>query len=350
MTKPVTDKLDSPPPRAHLTSSAEAITRSRVKGFQLSRRARDPTLARAESAATAVIAIAERRARAPFSTVSVEGSGNHAPCTTTRSGGDSTEASQKGGRQTVLSEVGGPGEGAVIEKVDESQAAATAAAAGVPAAVFDGEAEMVTEIPGRTPAGNVATAPREPAAAAQTEEEDVAHKKPPVLTARQQPQDKAVTSTSKQRERTTTTSPLLSSGEPQARARGAATTTTPQDLPQPQPVPSRTAAAAAGSDSIVTGDDFLSHRSKVRAVVFPRPHTHQARKRPAGSRGMEREGGAPGPGEYHVGRGACDGWGGAGGKGPLVAPKRCVVVHKREHGVAGKPEIAVRHLKTRLSC
>ncbi|CAM9839265.1 unnamed protein product, partial [Ectocarpus sp. 12 AP-2014] len=316
--------------RSYDTSSAEAITRPRVKGFQLSRRARDPTLARAESAATAVIAIAERRARAPWSTVSAGGSVGRSPCETTRDGGDSTEASQKGDRQTALWEVGGPGEGAVPEVGgEESQAAGTAGAVGVPAAVFDGEAEMVTGSPGGTPAGNATTAPREPAAVAQTGEDDSAHEKPPVLPACQQPEDEAVTSASKQPERATTASPLLSSGEPQARVAGEATTMNQQDLPQPQPAPSRTAAAAAaGSDSIVTGDEFLSHRSKVRAVVFPRPHTHQARKRPAGPRGLEREAGAPGPGDYHVGGDACDGWGGAGRKGPLVAPKRMALKEK----------------------
>lgn len=270
-----------------------------------------------------MIAIAERRARAPCSTVSIGGSGGRSPCATTRDGGDSTEASQKGGRQTALSEVGGPGDGAVPEEGEEdSQAAATTGAAGVPAAVSDGEAGMVTGSSRGAPAGNETTAPREPAAAAQTEQDDRAHEKPPLLPARQQPEDKADTSASKQQQRATTASSLLSSGQPQARVTGAATTRTQQDLPQPQPVPSRTVAAvAAGSDSIVAGDEFLSHRSKVRAVVFPRPHTHQARKRPAEPRGLERVGGAPGPGEYHVGGGACDGWGGAGRKGPLVAPK-----------------------------
>lgn len=327
-TKPCHDKLSrthSTPhlPARYLTSSGEAITRPRVKGFQLSRRARDPTLARAESAAKAVIAIAEGRARAPCSTVSA-GSNSRSPCATTRQNGDdSTEASQEGDQQTALSEVRGSGDGAVSEEGEDGQAVATAV-------VSDGEAEVVTESRGGTPAGNTTTAPREPAAAAQTEEDDSAHKKPPVQPARQQPEDKAVTSASEQRERATTASPLLSSGEPQTRVAGAATTMPQQDLPQHQPVPSPTAAAAAaGSDSIVTGDEFLSHRSKVRAVVFPRPHTHQARKRPPGPRGLEREGGAPGPGEYDVGGGACDGWGGAGRKGPLVAPKRYVVVHRR---------------------
>lgn len=72
-------------------------------------------------------------------------------------------------------------------------------------------------------------------------------------------------------------------------------------------------AAATG----VPSDAFLSHRSKVRAVVFPRPHTHRARKKTVDPGGMGDL--RPGPGQYDVGGSV--GWGGCTGAA-LVAPKR----------------------------
>ena len=75
------------------------------------------------------------------------------------------------------------------------------------------------------------------------------------------------------------------------------------------------------------GDAILSHRRKARAVVFPRPHTHKARKRPGvARRGEGSGGGLPGPGHYDVGGGEGGGRGGARARGPLVAPRRCVCV------------------------
>lgn len=98
----------------------------------------------------------------------------------------------------------------------------------------------------------------------------------------------------------------------------------PQCPPPPTPPPPTSAVRSAPATNGTTGETFfLSHRPKVRAVVFPRPHTHQARKRPARRPGDGREGDLPGPGEYDVGGGGGSVWG-EGARGPCVAPKRCV--------------------------
>lgn len=90
----------------------------------------------------------------------------------------------------------------------------------------------------------------------------------------------------------------------------------------PASAPAVTPASGAN-----TNDAILSTRPKVRAVVFPRPHTHKPRERPAGRRARGSEVGLPGPGQYDVAGAGGGGGGGGGGlgegaKGPLVAPKR----------------------------
>lgn len=57
------------------------------------------------------------------------------------------------------------------------------------------------------------------------------------------------------------------------------------------------APVARSSNAIVHGDECLSKRSRVRAIIFSRTSTHPARKR---EKRREREGGPPGPGEYYA--------------------------------------------------
>lgn len=73
----------------------------------------------------------------------------------------------------------------------------------------------------------------------------------------------------------------------------------------------------APGGTAVPNDAFLSHRSKVRAVVFSRPHKHQPRKR-RGRQAQEVE--LPGPGDYNV-TGERVGWQRE-RVAPVVAPTR----------------------------
>lgn len=62
---------------------------------------------------------------------------------------------------------------------------------------------------------------------------------------------------------------------------------------------------------VAFNDAILSHRSRVRVVIFSRPHTHRSRSKRNGGSDGEGES-IPGPGEYDIGRGIDQG-------GPAVA-------------------------------
>lgn len=65
-------------------------------------------------------------------------------------------------------------------------------------------------------------------------------------------------------------------------------------------------------------DAVLSHQSRVRSVVFPRPHAHQARR---ASRRRGEISVSPGPGQYEVGLGGF-GRKNMSGRAPMLAPLR----------------------------
>lgn len=90
---------------------------------------------------------------------------------------------------------------------------------------------------------------------------------------------------------------------------------------QPQKCRASAPAVTPASGAHSSNDAILSNRPKVRSVVFPRPHTHKPRIRPATRRARGNEADLPGPGQYDVGGG---GGGGGGARGPFVAQTRFV--------------------------
>eukprot|EP00903_Cladosiphon_okamuranus_P012081 g11341.t1 len=363
-------------------SSAEAITYPKVKSFSLSRRARDPSQAKAESAATAAIALAERFARAaPCGTVAGGStgspkSGSHAGNTM----GVGEEGDEKAPQMMpVTTHEGGralaEGERATSAGAGTPKAMASESAPrpqdgkDIPTAVVPAAAEAGAGIGGDdtiTPvleegdyedeggrcsraeaAGDlledmVVGAPAADAVAGPYSGQTAALRKQATTAAvaieAALGEDEGETANTP----TTTTSEMLPQVEESARADGGkgvvVSPSTPQrhhkQIHQNRPPQRRTPAPAnipaPGANS--SNDAILSNRHRVRAVVFPRPHTHKPRRRPA-TRARGNELGLPGPGQYDVGGGGSGGGGGGGGwgaaaRGPLVAPKRISLTAK----------------------
>ncbi|CAM9870084.1 unnamed protein product, partial [Pylaiella littoralis] len=300
-------------------SSAEVLTLPKVKGFFFSRRARDPVQARAESAATALLVMAERFPRAPCSTVDCGSSGGSPSNDCIKS--SATRVDEEDGRNPALPVIGDDGDEPSPEAAAASLVAGSAAMA-APTRASDKLASsgVVKESRCVPPAAAAATAGVE--ADGGTTGDDT-------------PQSKQATAgnTGGLREATTVASPTLSAtaeeaAAPRAQQQHNTQQHRPQCPPLPTPSPPTSAVRSAPATNGTTGETFfLSHRPKVRAVVFPRPHTHQARKRPARRPGDGREGDLPGPGEYDVGGAGGSVWG-EGARRPCVAPKRIPLKEK----------------------
>lgn len=240
------------------------MVRPRLKGFHLSQRARDPEVARVESVAAAAIAIG-RRARG-VSPGSVTGcaaltanqpAGGDIRCTDVieKRTGDSEAPSAL--RQEA-DEIGGEGKRDpqnLIAKTTESS----------PTAVVKNRDED-ENANGNTSVVSVSISSKDTLGPLGAEEEK---NTPPV--------EKAIASTTMHKaEKTPETATVA------ARCESVCDTTTPAQVLD---------RCSKSSDTV------LSHRSRVRSVVFSRPHTHQARK---ASRRRGEISVSPGPGQYEV--------------------------------------------------
>lgn len=299
-----------------------------MKGFLLSRRPRDPALARAESAATAAIAIAGRFKRERDSEARDDNSATNL-------------ADDVGSRKSSAAIYGpasddGRGDGVSQYNIkdygddQENHTTAIATAAG------DMVISQSTQEAGATEGAVLPVAVAKPAVAGKANDNPEEHENPCTGTAiAASPAATAAAATPPATDISMALVPaeidvgamtvtpvvpaLFRDAGPAAAALGE--TSSPKNdsclrglREQDRQPQSQLSAAGA----VVPSDAFLSYRRKVLAVVFPRPHTHQARKRTGrGQRDID----FPGPGAYKA-TGGSDEWG-VGPNAPLVAPKRC---------------------------
>lgn len=363
-------------------AEAEATTRPRLKGFLLSGRARDPVLAREESAAAAAITIARKRAAdVRQATVSVVATFGPTANDDTDVGDSSVAATngvhpvafsgQQEREETVASQSG-------ANKNQESSAAARAAA---PSATLQNAVAAYASSSSGLTVTNTVVARRgggeggegregriseyssgTPACAVDLEERSCPNSaapgspSTPTLTA-PGGGDTGTDSRGSEKDgdgndglppRGATQSragmEMPQAGLPDRRSRApwvqrredhvtvfekfreSPSLPSPSSPPRPQEkgdnVVQQKQQGLAPVTATADSDALLSHRLRVRAVNFSRPHTHQARKRKG--RGVDKKKGAtPGPGEYNVGGLGfrCREEAGAGG-GATIAPRR----------------------------
>lgn len=297
------------------TSRAEAIIRPKVKGFIIPRSARDPVLARAESAAAAIVAKADRFTRAPCSTVGGSSSStSDSPNSGERVIDAALELDGEGREQPTLPGVDYTGKREVSDPPGTSQKAATEVAVS--------DKEMVdaakTGIEGApAEASTAASAPWGEVAPEEATESGKSDSPSPAPTVQEEPSSTCGITDAAPSPAIRKT--LRHPDDPTPQTKRPQTGDPPNPRQHQQPRPPR---AAGPAPAVSVCDEVLSHRPKARAVIIPRPHTHHARKRPARRGGQDRDVGPPGPGEYDVGMVGGGGWGAGGVRGPWVAPKR----------------------------
>ncbi|CAM9543124.1 unnamed protein product, partial [Sphacelaria rigidula] len=258
----------------------EAIIRSKPKGFTMTRRARDPEVARTESVKMACVAKTARYVRAPASTV--------------------------GCSVAVDAETTADGVGAGETAHEESASATHGSSDGVmmPNEGDPDVVEMTTcgrsnlgvnhpqVLPPTSMVGGAATATKGQArivSVSTTENETCAHAAP--AASRQNPRKVA----QKPGIRTPCATEIISGAS--ERGRGMS----PDPRPPARSPPSRTESEKVDAPEplrLSPNDAILSQRARVRAVVFPRPHTHHPRRKHM----LMKTGGmgVPGPGQYDV--------------------------------------------------
>ncbi|CAN0002017.1 unnamed protein product, partial [Scytosiphon promiscuus] len=321
-------------PTSYDASLAEAIIRPKTKGFVISRSARDPAVAKAESAAAAIVIMADKFTRAPGSTV-----GGSSPSGLPDAGGTAKGAAvgwDGGGKQqpALLGVGSSSGEAELTHLAGSSHEATTEQA------VSGRETEGATRKGAGGASAGLSLTPSATSGERAREEAEGNGDNfvSPAPDAEKEPSDtcrEQIWAPSPEIGETTQSQPREST--PQTQQPRTQDRAHPRQHHQPQP------SCNAGVASVVAVcDDFLSHRRKARAVIFPRPHTNRARQRPAGRHGQDLDLGIPGPGEYDVAMAGGSGLCGRSSKGPLVAPKRT--------SLKGKALVVVATRKAKEAC